>query len=90
MVQIAAPLIAMLRKNSFVWIDAAEKAFHLLKMAVTHAHVLALPNFAQSFVIECDASGVGIGVVLMQNSRPIAFLSKALMGRAMHMSTYEK
>lgn len=51
---------------------------------------MALPNFTQSFVIECDAREVGIAVVLMQNSRPIAFLSKALKGRAMYMSTYEK
>jgi hypothetical protein len=51
---------------------------------------LALPNFAQPFVIECDASGVGVGAVLMQNNKLIAYLSKALKGRALLMSTYEK
>jgi hypothetical protein len=51
---------------------------------------LALPNFAQPFVIECDASGVGVGTVLMQNNKLIAYLSKALKGRALLMSTYEK
>jgi hypothetical protein len=57
---------------------------------MTAAPVLALPNFSQPFVIECDASGIGIGAVLMQSGKPIAFLSKALKGKAVHMSTYEK
>jgi hypothetical protein len=80
----------MLKKNSFSWSEPAQGAFLALKTAVTQAPVLALPNFSQPFLIECDASGVGIGAVLMQGNRPIAFLSKALMGKALHMSTYEK
>jgi hypothetical protein len=55
----------MLKKNSFTWIEPAQAAFLALKTAVTQAPVLALPNFAQPFVIECDASGVGIRAVLM-------------------------
>jgi len=50
---------------------------------------LALPNFSQPFIIECNASGLGIGAVLMQDRKPIAYLSKALKGKALHMSTYE-
>jgi len=87
---IAAPLINMPRKNSFNWTAEAELAFQKLKEAVTTAPVLALPNFSQAFVIECDASGARIGAVLMQEQRPIAFLNKALKGGALHMSTYEK
>jgi len=57
---------------------------------VTEALVLALPNFAQPFIIECDASGVEVGAVLMQDHHPISFLSQALKGEALHISTYEK
>lgn len=43
-----------------------------------------------NFVIECDANGVDIVAVLMQNNRPIAFLSQALKGKHLSLSTYEK
>jgi hypothetical protein len=87
---IVAPLTTMLKKNAFHSDAAAREAFQNLKAAVTEAPVLVLPNFAQPFVIECDASGLGIGAVLMQEGKPIAYLSKALKGRALLMSTYEK
>lgn len=84
-----APLTTM-RKNSFHWIEEALEAFQSLKKAMTEPPVLALPNFAKPFVIESDASGKGIGAVLMPEGRPIAFLSQALKGKALNLSTYEK
>ena len=72
------------------WNDAAESAFNQLKEAVSHPPVLALLDFTKPFIIECDASRVGLGAVLMQNTRPIAFHSQVLRGKSLHFSTYEK
>lgn len=87
---IARPLTILLRKNNFHWNQEAEQAFNQLKQAMIQAPVLALPNFNQQFIIEADASGGGIGAVLMQQGQPIAFMSKALSTQHQALSVYEK
>ncbi|NKR04773.1 hypothetical protein GUJ75_26455, partial len=65
---IACPLNELTKKNvPFVWGEAQQQAFDELKTRLTKAPVLVLPDFTKTFEIECDASGLGIGGVLMQN-----------------------
>ena len=52
--------------------------------------MLALPNFDMPFFIECDALSKGLGAVLMQQGKPIAFHSEALKGRNLALSTYKR
>jgi hypothetical protein len=88
--KISTPLTALLKKNPFTWTLATSQAFQTLKMAMCTTLVLTLPNFTKTFVLECDASGKGIGVVLIQEGQPLAFTSKQLSKRNMGKSIYEK
>ncbi|MCH87789.1 RNA-directed DNA polymerase (Reverse transcriptase), partial [Trifolium medium] len=88
--KLAKPLTELTKKDNFVWGDEAMKAFQIMKQVMTSPPVLVLPNFELPFEVECDAAGRGLGAVLMQQRRPIAFFSKALSEGNLAKSVYEK
>lgn len=87
---IARPLTALTKKEVFSWSTEAQDAFKELKKALCEAPVLALPQFDKPFLVETDASESGIGAVLMQEGHPLAYISRHLKGKQLHLSIYEK
>jgi hypothetical protein len=87
---IAAPLTALLKEEGFSWGDVAAAAFTTLKAAVTSAPVLAMPDFAKLFTVECDASTLGFGAVLVQEGHPVAFFSRPVAPRHRSLAAYER
>ncbi|GKD17539.1 putative mitochondrial protein [Tanacetum coccineum] len=71
---LSRPLTQLLKKNAFKWNSEAHLSFEALKKAMVKAPNLGLPDFNVPFVIETDASGVGLGAVLQQKGHPIAYL----------------
>ena len=75
--KIAAPLTKLTRKDvKYDWVDACQQSFEELKGRLTSAPVLALPNGRDGFMVYSDASRQGLGCVLMQNDRVIAYASR--------------
>jgi hypothetical protein len=88
---ITAPLHELTKKGVVLhWGRAQEESFSILKDKLTHVPLLQLPNFGKTFELECDASGVGIGCVLMQDGKPVAYFSENLHGTVLNYPTYDK
>ncbi|XP_071927614.1 uncharacterized protein [Coffea arabica] len=88
--KITKSLTDLVKKNQFQWHDRATQAFKRLQEVMSSPPILAQPNFTQEFIVKTDASRNGIGAVLMQKRRPLAFFSKALGTKHQALSVYEK
>ena len=86
-------LFLRLRSSTFVWTEACATAFTILKSKLTQAPILVYFQFrvsATSFVVQTDASAVGLGAVLEQDNRVIVYASQALSKSECNYSTIQK
>ena len=74
----------------FKWGSEQDCAFIEIKERICGTPLLALPEFSKTFEIECDASRIGIGAILIQEKQPIAYFSEKLNGTAFNYLTYDK
>jgi hypothetical protein len=87
---IARPMTELLKKdNKFVWTLKCEESFQIIKKKLTTAPVLTLPDIHQDFVIFCDASRQGLGCVLIQNEKVIAYASRLLKPHEQNYPTHD-
>ncbi|PKI48365.1 hypothetical protein CRG98_031218 [Punica granatum] len=84
-----APLTDCMKGGRFEWTEGAKATFQKIKEHLTTASILVLLDFQQPFELHSDILKVGIGAVLSQNSRPIAFFSEKLTGAKVRYNTYD-
>ena len=88
--RIAKPMTELLKKDiKFKWDAKCDEAFHTLRAHLTTAPVLAQPDNSKSYDVYCDASGTGLGCVLMQDNRVIAYASRALRPHELNYLTHD-
>jgi hypothetical protein len=94
---IAAPLNDLMKKGvPFYWGVVQKHSFNTLIDKLTHAPLLQLPDFGKTFELQCDASaqcdasGIGISGVLLQEGKPLSYFSEKMSGPSLNYSTYDK
>jgi hypothetical protein len=89
---ICAPILDTLKKRhkSFKWTEEAQKSFRILKDNIKEQLILVLADFGKTFQARCDASGVAIGAVLIQDNRPVTYFSENMNDTKINYSTYDK
>ncbi|GJY39933.1 putative reverse transcriptase domain-containing protein, partial [Tanacetum coccineum] len=88
--KIAKPLIVLTQKSkTFDWDEEHVNVFQTLKDKLCNTHVLALPDRPADFVVYCDASSLGLGCVLMQRGKVIAYASRQLKIHENNYTTHD-
>ncbi|GKF11261.1 putative reverse transcriptase domain-containing protein, partial [Tanacetum coccineum] len=88
--KIAKPMTKLTQKSvNFEWTEKAETAFQLLKHKLCSAPILALPEGRENFVVYCNASHKGLGAVLMQREKVIAYASRQLKIHEKNYTTHD-
>ncbi|WVZ80863.1 hypothetical protein U9M48_028305 [Paspalum notatum var. saurae] len=86
----AKPMTSLTKKNAkYTWSPNCEEAFQSLKRSFTTAPVLAQPDVTKPFDVYCDASGNGLGCVLMQEGRVVAYASRQLRKHEANYPTHD-
>jgi hypothetical protein len=88
--KIARPMTALLAKKvEFKWTPACEESIEMLKQKLTTAPVLVLSDVHKPFSVYCDASYTGLGCVLMQEGRVVAYSSRQLKVHEKNYPTHD-
>jgi hypothetical protein len=87
---IATPLTTLLKQNYLTWTLTVDHSFQSLKETMCTTLVLALSDFTKTCLLECDASGRGIGALIMKYGRPLAFTRKQMSEQHLGQSIYDK
>ena len=87
---IASPLTKLLRKGvMFEWSDKCQNSFEQLKEMLVEAPVLTQPTSGKEYTLYSDASGIGLGCVLMQNDKLVAYASRQLKSHEQNYPTHD-
>jgi hypothetical protein len=88
--KIARPMTQLLKKEKkFVWSEQCQESFEQLKEKLTSVPILVLPDIRKDFVIYCDASRQGLGGVLMQDGKVVAYVSRQLRPHQENYPTHD-
>jgi len=88
---LASPLNELVKKDvTFHWGEKQENVFQRIKFLLTNAPILSLLDFSKPFELKCDASGVGISVLLLHSGHSISYFNEKLRGVTLNYPTYDK